>query len=383
MDKMLFVFTKDSLERTPQGFLKVKARANRTGIQTYVINGKLVKRFRPKEQVFSSDSLETLKNAPLTVGHPKEAVTLNNISVYGVGHTTEYIKIVKDGEEDFCEVELLITDANTIDKIESNELTELSCGYTNDIVKQTGTYKEETYDEIQTNIIYNHIALLPTGTARAGRKARIKLVNDSLEMIYDSLDENILINDKKEVKKTMKIKINGVEFEVDDIVGQSINNQLTKDSNSILELQNQVTEKESKIAELTGKITVLDSEIKNQPDINTVLNERSAFFEKAKPLIKDSSVINLTMDSVEVMKAVVKERLPHLTLDEKIDKNELKGMFNALTPLTNDKENNFFKTMQNATKEFAKDSKDKKETTLSPREKYLNDLKNASKGAKV
>ena len=387
MGTMDFIFIKDSfqynedgktLKRTPQGFVKVKAKANRTGIQTYFINGKTLKRYRSPEQVFSTDSLETLKNVPLTVGHPSEAVTIDNFKNYGVGHTTDDINIIQDGEEKYTEVELLLTDSNTISKVEQNMLTELSCGYKCLNLDQQGTYKNETYDQIQTNIEYNHIALLPTGTARAGRKARIKLVNDSLEMVYDSLDDENSNNNPKGVKKTMKIKINGVEFEVDDLVGQAFNHQLTKDSNDLLEVKNKLEEITKENGELKGKITVLDAQLKEQPNINDKVNEKLVFIEKAKTLVKDSNSIDITMDSVEVMKTVVKERLPHVVLDEKVSNDELKGMFNTLQPLTNDRVDNFFKIMGNTGKELEKDAKDKP-NTLSPRAKMLITLENASK----
>lgn len=365
MGKMDFVFIKDSMNRTPEGYLKVKARAARTGIQTYVKNNKVVRVLRTQDEVFNPESLASLKNKPITVGHPKEFVNINNIKTYSMGFTTEYLQQVKDGDDIFIETELMVQDLNTIDKIETGQLTEISAGYQARYEANLNT-NDNTYDEVQKNIVYNHIALLPTGTARAGRKARIQLTNDSLEMVYDSLDDEIIIT--KEVKKKMgKIKVSGIEFEVEDTLEQALKNQLTLDSNTTIEIKNQLEESKAKVAELTGRITVLDSELQSKPDLDTVLKERSAFYEKAKPLITDSNVISLTMDSIEIMKIVVKERLPHITLDDNIDKNELKGMFNALQPIVT--------TNTQATKvidSLGEDGKNK--SIVSPRAKFLNNF---------
>lgn len=379
MSSINFEFVKDSLKRTPQGFLKVKARANRTGIQVYTVNGKTVKRYRPDEEVFSKDSLETLKNLPITVEHPKEPVTIENVKKYEVGHTTEYIKMVQDGDK-YTEVELLIKDLNTIDKIEKNLLCELSCGYSNDIEKVTGIYNNDSYDEIQRNIVYNHLALLPPFTARAGRKARILLTNDSKEFIYDQLEEEIIINDKKEVKKQMKIKLNGMEFEVDDLVGQAFNNQITTDSNSVAELQKKLDETTKERDELKGKIVVLDSEKANQPNINELIKNRLAFFDKAKSLVQDSKNINVEMSEKEIKIAVIKDRLPEFVIDSSATDGIIDGAFMTLKPIENQKPNNLFKALGDATKNMTNDSKDK--NVLSPREKMLQNIENASKGDK-
>lgn len=374
MSSINFEFVKDSLKRTPQGFLKVKARANRTGIQVYTVNNKTVKRYRPDEEVFSKDSLETLKNLPITVEHPNEPVTIENVKKYEVGHTTEYIKIVQDGDK-YTEVELLIKDLNTIDKIEKNLLCELSCGYSNDIEKKEGIYNNDSYDEIQRNIVYNHLALLPPFTARAGRKARILLTNDSKEFIYDQLEEEIIINDKKEVKKQMKIKLNGMEFEVDDLVGQAFNNQMTTDSNSVAELQKKLDETTKERDELKGKIVVLDSEKANQPNINELIKNRLAFFDKAKSLVQDSKNINVEMSEKEIKIAVIKDRLPEFVIDSNTTDGIIDGAFMTLKPIENQKPNNLFKALGDATKNMTNDSKD----NVSPRVKFNSTIENLYK----
>jgi hypothetical protein len=60
---------------------------------------------------------------------------------------------------------------------------ELSCGYDCDIVKESGTTPEgERYDCIQTNIVYNHLAIVPRG--RAGIAAQLRY--DSADVAYQA-----------------------------------------------------------------------------------------------------------------------------------------------------------------------------------------------------
>jgi hypothetical protein len=364
MGKMDFVFIKDSMNRTPEGYLKVKARAARTGIQTYVKNNKVVRVLRTQDEVFNPESLASLKNKPITVGHPKEFVNINNIKTYSMGFTTEYLQQVKDGEDIFIETELMVQDLNTIDKIETGQLTEISAGYQARYEANLNT-NDNTYDEVQKNIVYNHIALLPTGTARAGRKARIQLTNDSLEMVYDSLDDEIIIT--KEVKKKMgKIKVSGIEFEVEDTLEQALKNQLTLDSNTLIEKVKEVELKEKKIQELEGKVLVLDSEIKSKPDLTSEIKTRLAFYDKAKALVTDSNLVSIEMDSNELMKAVIKDRMPTLVLDS-VSTDFLNGVFSTLTPIVT--------TNTQATKVIDSLGEDgKTKAIVSPRSKFLNNF---------
>ena len=58
-------------KRTPQGFLRVKARLTKTGVFIYE-NGR---EYRSEEEVFRAYSLESLKGAPVTDLHPSEKGT--------------------------------------------------------------------------------------------------------------------------------------------------------------------------------------------------------------------------------------------------------------------------------------------------------------------
>ena len=60
---------------------------------------------------------------------------------------------------------LVIWDADMIDRIESGEQKEISCAYRYVVAQEGGTYKGLTYTLKMTNIVGNHVALVPKGRA--------------------------------------------------------------------------------------------------------------------------------------------------------------------------------------------------------------------------
>lgn len=162
----------DGKARTPQGGLRVSANLTRTGIFLYRdAKGNTIREYRPADEVFKADSLETLKLAPVTVGHPA-AVRTDNFKEVNVGVVAENVR--PNGI--FVSSDVLLQDKGTIDRADAGELVELSCGYEVDIDRTPGETPEgERYDAIQRNIRYNHVALGPANWGRAGSSVRIHL----------------------------------------------------------------------------------------------------------------------------------------------------------------------------------------------------------------
>lgn len=195
---------------TDEGFLEVPARISRTGIQNYkaVEMGvtdkdpeEIIRVFRPEEEVFSDNSLQSFANKPVTDDHPPELVNAKNAKTYAVGHAGQ--TITRDG--DFVKTILHVTDADAITKIESGKV-ELSNGYLSDIDWTPGVTPDgEEYDAIQRNIRGNHIAIVERG--RAGSDCRVA---DNLTT--EKGDEVIMA----------KVTIDGVDFEVPEQAAQAI-----------------------------------------------------------------------------------------------------------------------------------------------------------------
>lgn len=162
--------------KTPEGYLICQdAILARTGKQTYRKNelfldtddNSEIEVDRPEEEVFANETLASFENKPVTIEHPDEDVTIDNYKDYSVGFARD-IRRGKVGDEDVILGNLVITDKDAIDKIESGEMVELSCGYDCDIVGDDAPK--------QTHIRGNHIALCEQG--RAGIAKIVDSVKD-------------------------------------------------------------------------------------------------------------------------------------------------------------------------------------------------------------
>jgi len=107
-----------------------------------------------------------MRMVPVTNGHPPELfVDVNNAKQLSIGHLGENIQ--PDGK--FVIAPLLITTRDGVDAVGAGRI-EWSCGYELDLIKEEGIWNGvEPYDSRQTNIIYNHLALVDE--ARAGHEA--------------------------------------------------------------------------------------------------------------------------------------------------------------------------------------------------------------------
>ena len=161
----------DAFTRTPQGGIRVPAALARTGVQIYRdASGRETREYRPPEEVFHKDAIESFHYAPLTIGHVP-SVNPDNWGACAVGHVVGAPR--QDGK--FLSAETAIMRADAIRKIESGELKELSCGYEVEIDNTPGiTADGERYDSVQRSIRGNHVALLPVGAGRAGPDVRLR-----------------------------------------------------------------------------------------------------------------------------------------------------------------------------------------------------------------
>ncbi len=243
-------------EYTDEGFLKVPARISRTGIQEYLAvemgiadkePNDIIRVFRPEEEVFSGNSLESFANKPVTDNHPPELVTAKNAKQFSVGHAGP--EVVKDGM--FAKTFVHVTDADAIAKIESGKV-ELSNGYTADIDWTPGVTPDgDQYDAIQRNIKGNHIAIVDRG--RAGSACRLA---DNLPTVGD--------------KVTMaKITVDGVDFEVSEQAAQAVGKlqtRLTDAENEALKKEKEVEDKEEEMEEADKKAKKTEDSLKAQLD---------------------------------------------------------------------------------------------------------------------
>lgn len=184
--------------KTPEGYLIcTDAILARTGKQQYTKDEvfrdgdtTIIDIDRPYEQVMSEKTISSFENKPVTFDHPNEDVNVGNYKEYAVG----YVRDVHQGKVDGQDVilgNLIITDQNAIDAIESGEHTDLSCGYDCDI-KDNGSGQY-----FQSNIRGNHVALCKEGRAGNARivdskgEKRMKIRDEDRQIeVYKLCKEN-------------------------------------------------------------------------------------------------------------------------------------------------------------------------------------------------
>ena len=163
----------DNITETPEGFLICHdVVIARTGIQEYspsevpveAKNGSIVQIYRSKEEVLKDSTIASFEGKPVTADHPQDFVTPENWNDLAMGFVKN-ARAVEDGDDGYIVADLVITNQRAIEAVKGG-LREVSCGYEADYIdKGDGTGE-------QTNIIGNHVALVPRG--RCGSMCAIK-----------------------------------------------------------------------------------------------------------------------------------------------------------------------------------------------------------------
>jgi hypothetical protein len=197
----------NKFEITPEGYIKTKAYLTRVGVFDYYEGQSKVRNLRPKEEVFSPESLRSLELKPLTFNHPDELVKNDNFNNYVVGTIGQDVRGVETEKGSFVEATVLITHKDAVEyvmkKHDIGESIELSCGYQVEEDKRQGIDPVEgKYDVIQRNIRYNHVSIVPEG--RAGKEVKLLLDNANnngeSEMTKKEIKEEIKAEIKEDVK---------------------------------------------------------------------------------------------------------------------------------------------------------------------------------------
>lgn len=155
--------------RLPNGFVRAEGYLTRSGIFVYRdAQGKTVRELRTPDEVMSRETVDSFALVPVTNDHPPELLTADNAKQYAVGAVSEQVR--PDGDK--LRASLMITDARTIEAVQGGKV-ELSCGYTADVVTESGTWNGQRYDARQTNIRGNHVAIVDVG--RAGPECALRM----------------------------------------------------------------------------------------------------------------------------------------------------------------------------------------------------------------
>lgn len=169
-------------ERMLDGSLRARANLTKSCVAVYRRDdGTRIREYRPPAEVFAPESIATLRGVTLTWMHPANFVNAENWKELSIGHVSDHVHEV-DGV--YLSSDVVVSNAAEIAKIDAGDAGDLSCGYDCVLVDTPGvTDSGEIYDAVQTQIVYNHVALLPRGSGRLGRD--VSLRTDAAELDYD------------------------------------------------------------------------------------------------------------------------------------------------------------------------------------------------------
>jgi len=274
--------------------------------------GTVTRELRHPDDVFHADSLASLKLVPVTNLHPSEGVNAHTASKHQRGAVGE--NIVREG--DHVSAKVSITDAALIKEVEAGR-QELSCGYSCDVTDESGTFNGEKYDSRQTNIRYDHLAVVPTG--RAGRSVRLRM--DGAHQITGEQDT---IEDEPMTNK--KITVGGKEIEVSEVAALVVEQELSKLNAEIEGAKKDAADAKALADTAKGKAdaaeSALDVEKKSHKDaidpvaMNKRIQERVSL---EKIATKAGVEVKADHDDAAIKRAVVAKIQPETKLDGMAD----------------------------------------------------------------
>ena len=280
-------------ETTEEGYLKVWAKAARTGTQAYTrSDGSRVLEYRPPEEVSNPDSLNTFGMKPATWGHPPSLLNTENTKQYQIGYTGSQVRY-NDG---FVEVAIVLTDKEAIDKVKRGDAREVSAGYRVDFDPTPGKTPEgENYVGVQRQIRVNHIAVVPRG--RAG--PQVRLLMDRMDAADAVASE---FSDSPETQPTQSqltnpmasIKLDGLELDLPVEAASAVNSHLR-------DLQRRLDDSESERTSLSERCDALAEEIQTLAYEKQQSDERA---DTAEASAKEASAEPARMDQAEIDKLV-------------------------------------------------------------------------------
>ncbi len=168
-------------EDTSIGGVRAPAYVTQAGVFDYRDPaGRTIREYRPLGEIASKRALDSMRDMPVTVGHPPEGVSVETFKALAVGHVSGNPSVV-GGK---VATHVVAQDATAARAVRAGQLVELSCGYDCALDFTPGlTGDGVPFDAIQKGHTYNHVALLQRGDARLGPEMRVHLDSHAQETV--------------------------------------------------------------------------------------------------------------------------------------------------------------------------------------------------------
>lgn len=232
--------------KTDEGFLVDSPIVARIGIQEYRrADGSMRRELRLPEEVFSADSLASMRGKPITTDHPKSGKVTSKDA-----HRVTIGTILTEGKQDGDNVRTDIT-IHSPDSI--GDRRELSLGYTAVLDETPGNWNGQDYDAIQRTIRVNHLSVVKHGRAGVAR------------LNMDSNEEDF-INQQEQQTMTVKVKCdNGIEYDAAPEVAAELA-KLRADALGLADKLNAIPKLEAERDTLKARVDGFADELKQAQD---------------------------------------------------------------------------------------------------------------------
>lgn len=300
-------------EKTAEGFLVARAPVTSIGVFTYKnTDGSERRELRLPEEVFNADSLASLRLKPLTLLHPEEAVTPENIEALQVGSvgsdvTTDSYRVY---------VSLAATKKNGIDAVENGTARSLSCGYKCDIEWTSGTWMGMKYDCIQRNIRYNHVALVPVPRVGDGNSIRMDAAGTPTLPDMNKYE----VNNNQNEDKMDKIHLDGADYQAEPQVIAAYNKAVDRADGLEKELEQLRKDSKAEAEKLTAEKSAVEAErdsFKERLDKAEAELAAKAHLDILGKATAAGVEVKADMADADIKKAVIGKVFPSANLDGK------------------------------------------------------------------
>lgn len=189
----------------------------------------------------------------MTIGHPRAGVSPANARQLSHG-----VVLSADGKDQIDAHEFVVGDvvlmtSEAIEGAERGDYIELSVGYTCELDWTPGVdpVTGERYDCIQRKIVPNHLALLGSRQARAGKNARLRL--DGHEVVADETQKDPMEDEVKE----LKAKLAAAEAKIEELEAKLAEAKGRGDA-----AEAKIAEAETKLAAEKGRADAAEATLK-------------------------------------------------------------------------------------------------------------------------
>lgn len=268
---------------TEDGFLRCTARVQQENILDYGLDElellpkdfdkSVVKVLIPESELSHVESIGSLEGAPV-VSWEHSWMTPTSVSDGSVGSVAG-TPVIKNG---FLVCDMLITDEPTIKQIKNGDIGEISAAYYAETIFDPGVFQGREFDARQNNIRYNHIAIIPKGSGRAGSDVRI--TNNKKEITPVSNDLKLIRIQGQRTKKVLNMDEESV------VVYNEEQDLMEKASDTVKSeaeaYKKELDELRSRYEVLQGELAAYKQQVDNGSDDTAVEKAALAMLEDQK-----------------------------------------------------------------------------------------------------